>query len=149
MQNSFPSTTLLRYLSSASRFTNSTFAFCISCARRSKPSLHCRLHKSARNLQDSAPHSSDPHPTHSTILKPGERKLRTPELKHLRYRDGELVPKPLNRPLGLNYPPQPGQNTGRDLRTWRQKRDDYANYEGYLKRRRQMCVSSTQCLLVS
>lgn len=66
--------------------------------------------------------------------------MRTPELKHQRYKDGELVPKPLSKPLGLLYPPKPGENTGRDTRSWQERRDDFASYEKHLERRKQMYV---------
>ncbi|KAI9722368.1 MAG: hypothetical protein M1812_001840 [Candelaria pacifica] len=53
-------------------------------------------------------------------------------------KDKDFVPKPLSRPLGLDYPPQPGQNTGIDPRTWRQRRDDFVNYDKHLERRKQL-----------
>jgi len=52
--------------------------------------------------------------------------------------DEDFTPKPLNRPLGLLTPPSPGQNTGIDLRTWKQRRDDYVNYDKHIERRRQL-----------
>jgi len=45
------------------------------------------------------------------------------------------VPKPLSRPLGLEYPPQAGQNTGKDMRSLRQRRDDLTNYDKHVERR--------------
>ena len=67
-----------------------------------------------------------------------EKQIATPQRRnrpHVRAYDGELVPQPLNRPLGLPYPPQAGQNSGIDDRTWKQKRDDFASYDKHIERR--------------
>ncbi|KAB8527806.1 hypothetical protein FH972_025457 [Carpinus fangiana] len=122
-----PSTSLLRALSRPH-----ALEACSSCRRRV-------LHTTARRFANAPkptpppPKSEAPKPEITTI-----NGLRTPELKHQRYKDGELVPKPLSKPLGMLYPPKPGQNTGRDTRTWQQKRDDFASYEKHLERRKQM-----------
>lgn len=53
--------------------------------------------------------------------------------------DGEeFTPLMLDRPIGLLYPPQEGQNTGVDTRTLRQRRDDFVNYEKHLQRRKEL-----------
>lgn len=52
--------------------------------------------------------------------------------------DGEFIPGPLNRPIGVLEPPQPGTNTGRDPRSLRKRRDDFVNYDKHLVRRAQM-----------
>jgi mitochondrial ATPase complex subunit ATP10 len=51
-------------------------------------------------------------------------------------RGEKFVPSPLARPLGLPYPPRPGQNTPIDRRTWSQKKEDFANYDKAMERRR-------------
>ncbi|KZF22274.1 putative F1F0 ATP synthase assembly protein Atp10, partial [Xylona heveae TC161] len=53
-------------------------------------------------------------------------------------KDGEFVPAPLGRPIGLSAKPEAGQNTGIDNRTWRQKREDFVNYDKHLERREKL-----------
>ncbi|KAI5926847.1 ATP10 protein-domain-containing protein [Camillea tinctor] len=50
----------------------------------------------------------------------------------------EFTPVPLTRPIGLTYQPKEGQNTGIDLRTFKQRRDDLMSREKHIKRREEM-----------
>ncbi|KAI9846094.1 MAG: Mitochondrial ATPase complex subunit atp10 [Sclerophora amabilis] len=56
--------------------------------------------------------------------------------------DADPVPKPLTRPLGVPSPPKEGENSGIDPRPWRQRRDDFFNYDKHLERRKQLFVST-------
>jgi ATPase complex subunit ATP10 len=50
----------------------------------------------------------------------------------------EFTPTPLSRPIGLNYPPSAGENTGVDKRTLKERHADFTNYEKHLKRREEL-----------
>ena len=56
-------------------------------------------------------------------------------------KDEDHTPKPLLRPLGQIVPPQSGENSGIDPRTWRERRDDFFNYDKHLERRKQLFAS--------
>lgn len=47
----------------------------------------------------------------------------------------DFTPTPLSRPIGMNYPPRAGQNTGVDKRSLKERHADFTNYEKHLQRR--------------
>lgn len=58
----------------------------------------------------------------------------------------EFTPVPLSRPIGMAYPPEEGQNTGIDERTWNQRRKEFstmsssARWSQHLERREELYV---------
>ena len=50
----------------------------------------------------------------------------------------DYVPPVLQHALGLSERPRGGQNSGRDTRTWRQRREDTFNYQSHLRRRKEL-----------
>jgi ATPase complex subunit ATP10 len=48
------------------------------------------------------------------------------------------APLLLDRPLGLSYPPFPGQNTGIDKRSLQERRDDFVDREKHIARRNEL-----------
>lgn len=110
------------------------FTACLICQHR----LYARNNVRLQSTTTSTTTSSTKSTTQGPATSPSPQQIVTPQRRkrpHVRAYDGELVPQPLNRPLGLPHPPQPGQNSGKDQRSWKQKREDFASYDKHLERR--------------
>lgn len=56
-------------------------------------------------------------------------------------RGEKFTPSPLTRPIGLPYPPRPGQNSPHSDLSWRERRDAYVDSENVGIRRRKLVRS--------
>ncbi|KAL2259940.1 hypothetical protein VTK26DRAFT_6226 [Humicola hyalothermophila] len=124
--------------------TGTRTATCLLCQWRS-------LSVSYRRLADKPPApapapapDSDPKatsPPATAANGPGKNAVPVTEgpLAHAPRSYGKAVkdftPTPLSRPIGMNHPPSPGENTGIDKRSLKQRHQDFTNYEKHLQRR--------------
>ncbi|KAJ0121501.1 F1F0 ATP synthase assembly protein Atp10 [Diaporthe amygdali] len=113
-------------------------ATCLLCQWRTFITTYPRLENPNPNK---APNAAASNTTESTVLGAATSSEPSP-LRDAPRSYGrkveEFTPKVLARPIGLNHPPSPGENTGVDLRSLKQRRDDFVNYDLHLKRREQL-----------
>ena len=92
-------------------------------------------------VKGSSRNPTGPPPTIKQVILPPPESSATPSKPSSKAKDKDHTPKPLLRPLGQSNPPRPGENSGIDPRTWRERRDDFLNYDKHLERRKQLFVS--------
>ncbi|MCJ1273729.1 Mitochondrial ATPase complex subunit atp10 [Puttea exsequens] len=83
----------------------------------------------------------------STVTSP-KVLIKTPpapdwSTKSSRSKD-DYKPQPILRPLGQSDPPKAGENSGVDNRTWRERREDFFNYEKHLDRRKRLTTKMSR-----
>ena len=132
-------------------FVDSSLAFqsgrCLRCQfRRTQPKTFARL---VSNGNNSSKKSALPLVDHKSAVKPLTQQSAQPPVKQGGSNVEEFTPKPLSRPLGLQYPPRPGENTGVETRSFRQRHHDFVDYEKHIERRRELFEPQLPFLPVS
>ena len=95
---------------------------------------------SYRRLDDKLPPKDAPSQDDATPPSPLENAPRA-----YGKRTEDFTPVVLSRPIGMNFPPRTGENTGIDTRSLQQRRDDFVDYDKHLKRRKELYVQES-CL---
>ena len=91
------------------------------------------LHTSSQSSLDSDANpllTSSPH-KHNVKVVPSTQQASGPK-------KDSVTPPPLTRPVGLAHPPRPGENTGEDTRSWRQRREDFIDRDKHSERRKHL-----------
>ena len=122
--------------------TGSRTAACLLCQWRSFSISYRRLADKPpvpTPTPTSTPNSKDAAGTPPATTPPADAGAAEGPLAHAPRAYGkklqEFTPTALARPIGMNYPPSAGENTGVDHRTIKQRHADFTNYEKHLKRR--------------
>ncbi|KAK4158149.1 ATP10 protein-domain-containing protein [Chaetomidium leptoderma] len=121
--------------------TGSRTAACLLCQSRSFNVSYRRLvdNKPPTPTPISAPDSKAAPGTPGATIGGGDVGAAEGPLAHAPRAYGkalkEFTPMPLARPIGMNYPPSAGENTGIDNRTLKERHADLTNYDKHLKRR--------------
>lgn len=122
-------------------------AACLLCQWRSFGTTYPRLQASAKPKSSSssssskpkdrfAPPKSSPPQQNGAANKPAAEPLYAPRSYGKRLDD--FTPQPLPRPIGMNAPPRPWENTGLDKRSVQQRRDDLVDWDKHLERRERL-----------
>ena len=133
-----PSPAVLRVLRAlAYESSSSALRPCLSAASTQK-----RCYASVPQPPPQRSSKPPPPPAATKTAPPPQAPFRPtpsgPDLRKKRDDDEDFTPYPLSRPIGMPTAPQPGENMGIDTRSWREKRDDFHNYEKHLEKRARM-----------
>ncbi|KAL4809609.1 ATP10 protein-domain-containing protein [Aspergillus unguis] len=124
-----PSTLLSSFLEPSIRQSSR----CLSCQLRNATTLRPRPTLRAYATKPDGEKASAP-----STRKPQFQEDATPKASTSdNASEGDLIPY-LDRPIGSGIPPQEGQNTGIDKRSWGKRRDDFVNYERHIERRKEL-----------
>ncbi|KAJ9226985.1 hypothetical protein DTO027B5_7451 [Paecilomyces variotii] len=110
---------------------------CLGCQFRNATPISRSVRRHYASKSSTGSEEKQPSPTPEQKTQDAEEKP-SPEPIEGENPNPEFIPKPLDRPLGLAYPPQEWQNTGIDARTLRQRRDDFVDYEKHIQRRKEL-----------
>lgn len=97
-----------------------------------------RLACQRRGLSISAPLLQSGPDTNATARPPAPSPFGNAPRSYGRRADGDFVPQQLGRLIGMANPPRPGENTGLETRSLRERRDDFVDYEKHLARRKEL-----------
>ena len=141
--------TIRRYLLRSYRLPSTT---CLRCQWRTYHATHSRL-ASPNSEASKTPAKATP-PSEGIAIHGTQNESNTlavPETKldllpgpledaprAYGKRVKEFTPTSLLRPIGMQKPPKAGENTGKDFRTLKQKRNDFVNYDLHLKKREEL-----------
>lgn len=118
------------YLSPLAEYSLLQGGRCLSCQFRTTATVF-----RSRPLRYYASKASSPKQQQPTTP---ENKKTPPPSQSEKPDDKDIVPHVLDRPIGSVIPPQEGQNTGLDERTYRQRRDDFVSYDKHIERRKEL-----------